>query len=179
LLALSEELERERKQLKDDEESLMNQMRDMEVTMAKERAELARHRTEMQRLHTEFRHEMELASRDASLRERLAPLQRKHQEMINRKGGAPSATATTPDAVALLKACLGGSAALNDAAQQHTVFFIAVTWSNAKAWALRALRSEAAARYPDVLGPVGGLRQLLHKVLAQVGDLAHAGHVDL
>ena len=98
LLALSEELERERKQLKDDEESLMKQMRDMEVTMSKERAELARHRTEMQRLHTEFRHEMELASRDASLRERLAPLQRKHQEMINRKGGAPSAAAKAPDA---------------------------------------------------------------------------------
>src|SRR5262249_41229375 len=41
LLALHDELERERRQLKDDEEALMAQMRDMELTMSRERAELA------------------------------------------------------------------------------------------------------------------------------------------
>src|SRR5262249_28583350 len=40
LLALSEELERERRQIQEDEQTLMEQMREMEVGMAKERAEL-------------------------------------------------------------------------------------------------------------------------------------------
>jgi chromosome segregation ATPase len=91
LIALSEELERERKQLKDDEESLMKQMREMEVQMSRERAEMARQRADLQRLHSELRHELDLAQRDASLRERLAPLQRRSQEVMNRRGAAPTA----------------------------------------------------------------------------------------
>ena len=87
LIALSEELERERRQLKDDEESLMQQMRQMEVQMSRERAELARQRNELQRLQNDVRHELELAARDATLRDRLAPLQRRHQELVNRNGG--------------------------------------------------------------------------------------------
>jgi len=90
LLGLSEELDCERRQLKDDEEALMKQMRDMEVQMSRERAEFARQRNELQRLQSEIRHELELAARDAGLRERLAPLQRRHQEMMNRRGGAPT-----------------------------------------------------------------------------------------
>jgi hypothetical protein len=89
LLALSEELERERRQLKEDEEALMQQMREMEVQMSRERAELARQRNEVIRLQSEIRHELELASRDAALRERLAPLQRRHQELTNRRGSGP------------------------------------------------------------------------------------------
>jgi hypothetical protein len=87
LIALGEELERERKQLKDDEESLMQQMRQMEVGMSRERAELARQRNDFQRLQNDIRHELELAQRDATLRDRLAPLQRRHSEMMNRTGG--------------------------------------------------------------------------------------------
>jgi hypothetical protein len=89
LLALSEELERERQQLKEDEESLMKQMRDMEVQMSRERAEMARQRNEFQRLQNDIRHELEMASRDSALRERLAPLQRRQQEMLGRRGAAP------------------------------------------------------------------------------------------
>src|SRR5262249_38487422 len=81
LMMLSEELERERRQLKEDEEALMEQMREMEVQMARERAEMARQRTELQRLQNDLRHELELAARDATLRERLAPLQRRHQDI--------------------------------------------------------------------------------------------------
>jgi hypothetical protein len=95
LLALSDELERERcqleqerrqmeedrKQLHDDEESMMKQMREMELQMAKERAELARKQSELQRLHAEIRHELELAQRDAAVNERLRLLQRRHQEV--------------------------------------------------------------------------------------------------
>jgi hypothetical protein len=94
LLALSDELERERcqleqerqsldadrRQLREDEESMMRQMREMELQMAKERAELARQRTELQRMHSEIRHELELAQRDAAVRERLEKLQRRHQQ---------------------------------------------------------------------------------------------------
>jgi DNA repair exonuclease SbcCD ATPase subunit len=91
LLALSEELERERRQLKEDEESLMQQMREMEVQMSRERAEFARQRSELERLHSEIRHELELAGRDAALRERLAPLQRRHQDIVTRRGASPPA----------------------------------------------------------------------------------------
>jgi hypothetical protein len=90
LLTLSEELEKERRQLKEDEESLMQQMREMEIQISKERAELARQRSELQRLHNEIRHDLELASRDTALRERLAPLQRRHQEIVTRRGAAPA-----------------------------------------------------------------------------------------
>lgn len=103
LLAMSDELERERcqldqerrqmederRQLKEDEDSMMTQMREMEVQMAKERAEMARQRNELQRLHSEIRHEIEVAQRDGLLNERLRTLQRKHQEVSNRKGAAP------------------------------------------------------------------------------------------
>ena len=90
LLALSEELEEERRQLREDEETVRTQMREMEVQMSRERAELARQRNELQRLHSEIRHELELASRHAALRDRLEPLQRRHQEMLHRKGSEPS-----------------------------------------------------------------------------------------
>jgi hypothetical protein len=96
LIALSEELERERRQLKDDEQALMEQMRQMEVQMSRERAELARQRNELQRLQNDVRHELELASRDATLRDRLAPLQRRHQDMMNR--GAGGARSSEPPA---------------------------------------------------------------------------------
>jgi hypothetical protein len=89
LLALSEELEHERKQLKDDEDSLMVQMREMEVQMARERAELGRQRNELQQLHNEIRHELERASREAELRARMLPFQRRHQELSTRKGAEP------------------------------------------------------------------------------------------
>jgi hypothetical protein len=88
---LSDQLERERRQLEEDEEALMHQMREMEMAMSRERAELARQRNELQRLHSEIRHELEQAARDASLRERLAPLQRRHQEI-----GGTRPTRATP-----------------------------------------------------------------------------------
>ena len=79
----------------------MKQMREMEVQMSRERAEIARQRNEIQRLHSEIRHELELATRDATLRERLLPLQRRHQEMMHRKGGQPTARdQAAPDQVA-------------------------------------------------------------------------------
>ncbi len=79
------ETERQRKELEEDEHSLRVQMRDMEVQMARERAELARQRNELQRLHMELKHEMDNASRDAGIREKLEPLYRLQQEVLGRK----------------------------------------------------------------------------------------------
>jgi hypothetical protein len=106
LLALSDELERERcqieqerrtldedrRQLREDEESMMRQMREMELQMAKERAELARQRNELQRLHSEIRHELELAQRDAAVNERLKLLQRRHREVSGEPADDPAPT---------------------------------------------------------------------------------------
>jgi hypothetical protein len=83
------QIEEERGQLVEDEEALMKQMRDMEMSLARDRAELARQRNELQRLHNDIKHELELASRDGSLRDRLSTLQRRHQEINTRKGAAP------------------------------------------------------------------------------------------
>lgn len=89
LCALSEELEHERNQLKEDEKSLMDQMRTMEVQMSRERAELARQRAEIERLHQNVQDELEHASRESGIRERLVPLLRQHHQMIRNGGSEP------------------------------------------------------------------------------------------
>jgi hypothetical protein len=88
LETLRQQLEQERCQLAEDAEALEAQMKHMEMAMSRERVELARQRSELQRLHSDFKHELEMASRDEKLRERLAPLQRRHQEVVSAKGGA-------------------------------------------------------------------------------------------
>ncbi|MCS6977628.1 MAG: hypothetical protein NZM31_11565 [Gemmatales bacterium] len=87
LIALHQELEREREQLKQDEEALMAQVREMEIQMSRERADLARQKNELMRLQNELKHQLELASRDAQLRERLGPLFRLQEELQRRRGG--------------------------------------------------------------------------------------------
>src|SRR5262245_26013025 len=91
VLELQRHLEEERKQLKEDEQALMAQMREMEMAMSRDRAELARHRAELQRLHTDLNRELENASRDAGLRERLLALTRRPAE-----GGRNKTTAMLP-----------------------------------------------------------------------------------
>jgi hypothetical protein len=71
------ELDRLEQRLRADEDSLNRQAREMEMAMAKERAELARQRAELQRHHTDVQREIEMASRDPGLRERLMSLQRR------------------------------------------------------------------------------------------------------
>jgi hypothetical protein len=97
LLSLKRELEQERAQLAQDEEALMQQMRVMEMAMSRERAELARQRTEIQRLHADLRHEIDQAARDSGLRERLAPLQRRQQEVSSRRAAPAPAPAPATD----------------------------------------------------------------------------------
>jgi hypothetical protein len=90
LVALEQALQAEREQLRQDEEALMAEMRNMEVSMARERADLARQRTELQRLHTQFKHELEIAMRDQSLRDRLAPLYGLQEDIQRRNFGSDS-----------------------------------------------------------------------------------------
>jgi len=102
---LKQEMAEQRRQLEEDEESLMQQMRQMEMAMSKDRAELARQRNEVQRLHNELNHEIELASRDPGLRERLVALQRLQGEIVGRKAsvalnaGKPSTDPNLPPPV--------------------------------------------------------------------------------
>lgn len=77
---LRKQLEEQRRQLEEDEEALQRQMREMELAMAKDRADLARQRNELLRLQADFQRELETASRDPELRERLIGLQRRQQE---------------------------------------------------------------------------------------------------
>jgi chromosome segregation ATPase len=105
LLQLSEELERERRQLREDEQTVMEQMRQMELTMARERADMARQRNELQRLYGEIRHELERLERSGALQTKMDELKAKLQDVQNRRGAAPgaanrSSSGSTPDASA-------------------------------------------------------------------------------
>jgi hypothetical protein len=71
---------------------MMTQMRQMEITMAKERAEMARQRQEVQRLQADLAREIEQSSRNPELKERLNNL-RRPQEPKPASGAAPVAGA--------------------------------------------------------------------------------------
>jgi chromosome segregation ATPase len=94
LLALSEELERERRQLQEDEQSVMDQMRQMEVSMAKERAEMARQRSELLRLQSEIHHELERLERNGALQSKMEGLKNRLADVSARRGSAPAAQGT-------------------------------------------------------------------------------------
>ena len=82
---LQKELADQRRQLEEDENVVMQQLREMEMAMSKDRAELARQRNEIQRLHNDLNREIEIASRDPGLRDRLIALQRLQGEVTGRK----------------------------------------------------------------------------------------------
>jgi hypothetical protein len=97
LVALNEELERERIQLREDEEALMHQMRALEVQMSRERAELARQRADIERLHIQVQHEIEAANKEAAMRERLLPLMRQNQTILRHGSASPQRAAKEPE----------------------------------------------------------------------------------
>jgi chromosome segregation ATPase len=76
LLQLKDQLDDQRRQLQEDEEAMVTQLREMEMSLSRDRAELARQRQEVQRLQADLAREIELASRDPGLRERLMALRR-------------------------------------------------------------------------------------------------------
>jgi DNA repair exonuclease SbcCD ATPase subunit len=92
LQQMQRDIEERQQRLVLDEEALQQQLREMEMSMARERADLARQRAELQRLHTDVHRELEAAQRDPALRERLAKLQNLASE------GRPRSMTTLPDA---------------------------------------------------------------------------------
>jgi chromosome segregation ATPase len=98
LLAMSEDLERERcqlqqeqreleelrKRLTEDERAMHEQMREMEMQMARERAEFARRRTDMQRILEEIRREIDKAERNGQLNQRLRQIRDQYSQNANK-----------------------------------------------------------------------------------------------
>lgn len=113
LIALSEELERERcqlqqerrqvdedrKQLEEDEQIMTQQMREMEVQMARERADFARQRTELGRIQDEIRREMENFERNGLLNQRLGQLRQRLDVATSRPAGESPMPRNVPEAV--------------------------------------------------------------------------------
>ena len=91
------ELQDKRRQLDEDEATVMQQIRTMEMGLSKDRADLARLRAELQRQQADFAREVEIASRDPQLRDRLAGLRRRQQDNAARKPAEASA-GTSPTA---------------------------------------------------------------------------------
>lgn len=83
LMRMKEEIDEARRQIEEDEQALLEQARQMELAMSKDRAELARQRNELQRFYNDLNREIEMASRDPMLRDRLANLQRRQQDVAN------------------------------------------------------------------------------------------------
>lgn len=110
LIAMSEELERERcqlqqdrkqlddemQQLREDSEVMNQEMRQMEVQMARERADLARQRMEVQRLNDEIRHELDRVEKDRGLSDRLVQLRQRHMDAVRGKSAIPPSPANNP-----------------------------------------------------------------------------------
>ncbi len=90
LLALSEELERERRQLQEDEQTLMEQMRVMEVSMARERAEMARQRNDLQRLQSEIHEDLKRLERNGASQKKIEEHMGKLKDAKTRRGAAPA-----------------------------------------------------------------------------------------
>ena len=106
---LQKEFDARQQRLAEDEQALVSQMRAMEMSLSRDRAELARQRNEVQRLHADIQREIDLATRDSSLRERLASLARRAQDGLPRRtapktetfldlspGSAPAAEPPSP-----------------------------------------------------------------------------------
>jgi DNA repair exonuclease SbcCD ATPase subunit len=91
VLRMKAALEDQRRQLEEDEEALMRQMREMELALARDRADLARQRAELQRQQTDFQRELEGAARDPNLRERLISMQRRHGDAQGKRSADRSA----------------------------------------------------------------------------------------
>jgi hypothetical protein len=91
LVEMWQQRDEDRRRLKADEEAVMAQMREMEISISKERLELARQRAEVLRLLEDTRPHEELLVRNADLRDRLAALRPGHDEdPVGRTDPAPA-----------------------------------------------------------------------------------------
>jgi hypothetical protein len=79
-----EQLEYDRRLLEGELEKAKAAARQAELEISRERAHLARERIELMRIKEEIRHELERAQRSAEVEQRLAPVQRLQDELIER-----------------------------------------------------------------------------------------------
>ena len=107
LVRLKRELEEQRRQLEEDEESMLAQMRQMELALSRDRAELARQRNELQRLQADLNREIENASRDSGLNDRLKAL-RSHRDPPATPAKTDTPTAPTDKNSGFFRKMFGG-----------------------------------------------------------------------
>lgn len=88
---MQREMEDLREQIQEDEESLLAQMREMEMTLSRERADLGRQRQELQRHQEQLNRRLDQGNRNADLNEQLKNVRRTSETM------AKPATLTPPD----------------------------------------------------------------------------------
>ncbi|MFL5331444.1 MAG: hypothetical protein ACJ8C4_21350 [Gemmataceae bacterium] len=90
-------LEDEKKQHVEDQSDFERQMREMEVSMSRERAEMARQRMELQRLQAEVHSDLDAMQRgDSTLKDKLAALQRRQTGTSTPKAGGSTAATNAP-----------------------------------------------------------------------------------
>ena len=106
LIALHGELERERLTLEEDRQSMEGQFRQLELCMARERAEIARERNELQRTKAELK--LKLDTIEKSSQNDMSPLRRLRDELradpsglMKPPGGTPSYQAPQSGTAAL------------------------------------------------------------------------------
>jgi hypothetical protein len=73
---------------------MTQQLRNMEVQMARERADFARQRSELNRLYEEIRREMENVERNGMLNQRLGQLRQRVHDVAVAKGHHPGSAGT-------------------------------------------------------------------------------------
>ena len=93
---LRRQLEDEKKQHLEDQSDFERQMREMEVSMSRERAEMARQRMELQRLQAEVHSDMDAMQRgDTTLKDKLDALQRRQTGTSTPRSGGSTPGANT------------------------------------------------------------------------------------
>jgi hypothetical protein len=99
LVEMQRQLDEDRGRLTEDAEAVRAQMREMEVSISQDRAQLGRQRLESQRLLDDMRVQKELAVRDAGLRARLTALRSTHRQSPDGPVAPPPAPAKSDSSV--------------------------------------------------------------------------------
>jgi len=92
LIALHQELQRERQMLEEDRAVMDDQFKQMEMQMSRERAEIGRERTEVRRLQAELKRQLDLLEREARGRGGDVAVLTRLREELTGSGKSPGPT---------------------------------------------------------------------------------------
>jgi chromosome segregation ATPase len=101
LIALHQELQRERQLLEEDRVALEEQFRQTELQMAKERAEIFKVRNEAQRMQNEIKRQVEILEREAKVRGEMGAFMKLREELQSKENRAPGSKPTIDQAPAV------------------------------------------------------------------------------